>query len=42
MDIMRQPACLALNPITFIAMVSSLIARGGAGLRLYGGSDVKL
>ena len=27
LDIMRQSACLVLNPITFIAMVSSLIAR---------------
>ena len=27
LDIMRQSACLVLNPITVIAMVSSLIAR---------------
>ena len=27
LNIMRQSACLVLNPITFIAMVSSLIAR---------------
>ena len=39
LDIIQQSACLVSR---LIAMVSSLIARSGSGLRLYDGSDVKL
>ena len=34
MNIMRQSACLVVNPITLIAMVSSLIHDGWSGFRL--------
>ena len=42
LHIMRQSACLVVNPITVLAVVSSSTARGGPGLRLKHGSDVKL
>ena len=42
MHIMRQSACLVVNPITVDAMVSSLLHDGGSGLRLNDCPDVKL
>ena len=38
LDIMRQTACLVFNPI----MVEGYAARGGSGLRLTDGFNVKL
>ena len=43
MDIIREFACLVVNPITVIAMFSSsMLHDGGTGLRLNDGPDVKL
>ena len=44
LDVMRQPACLVLNPIMVYSysFLLNWITVGQAGLRLYDGSDVKL
>ena len=43
-DVMRQSACLVLNPITVYSygFLFNCATVGGSGLRLYDGSDVKL
>ena len=42
LDIMRQTACLVLTQLWLKAMLHSLVAEGGSGLRLNDGFDVKL
>ena len=43
LDIMRQSACLVLNPITVYRYGFLFnFYDGGSGLRLYDGSDIKL
>ena len=42
LDIMRQTACLIFNPIRVECYAALQLHRGGSGLRLNDGFDVKL
>ena len=42
LDVMRQSACLVLNPIMVYRSGFLFLHDGGPGLILYDGSDVKL
>ena len=42
LKVMRQSACLAINPITVDGFAALLLHAGGSGVRLHDGPDLKL
>ena len=42
LNVMRQSACLIINPITVDGYAALLLHAGGSGFRLHDGPDLKL
>ena len=42
LNVMQQPACLLINPITVDGYVALFNLKGGLGVRLHDGPDLKL